>query len=234
MEYIAVLRKLALDCNYGDKLSEMLRDRLVCGIGDDRIQRRLLSEPDLTFEKALKLAQAIETASKDVKDLQSLESTHSHMRAPQAVHKMSTKQFSTKQLHQYNACYRFGGEQHRAGDCRFIKETCHKCGKMGHIQKVCRSGGSVSASQARGGGVPTGKYVKTQGTHYVSQGEGDIDEDEVMFTLYKLEQLDIPAEEPFIQTLTVNGEKEQFEMDSGCGVTVVNHSVCKTLWGKKV
>ena len=136
MEYIAVLRKLALDCNYGDKLSEMLRDRLVCGIGDDRIQRRLLSEPDLTFEKALKLAQAIETASKDVKDLQSLESTHSHMRAPQAVHKMSTKQFPTKQQHQNNACYRCGGEQHRAGDCRFIKETCHKCGKMGHIQKV--------------------------------------------------------------------------------------------------
>ena len=67
--------------------------------------------------------------------------------------------------------------------------------------------------------------MKTQGTHYVSQGEGDIDEDEVMFTLFKLEQLDIPAEEPFIQTLTVNGEKQQFEMDSGCGVTVVNHSV---------
>ena len=55
-----------------------------------------------------------------------------------------------------------------------------------------------------------------------------------MFTLYKLEQLDIPAEEPFIQTLTVNGEKQQFEMDSGCGVTVVNHSVYKTLWGREV
>ena len=51
VEYIAVLRKLALDCNYGDKLSEMLRDRLVCGIGDDRIQRRLFSEPDLSFKK---------------------------------------------------------------------------------------------------------------------------------------------------------------------------------------
>ncbi|TWW72848.1 hypothetical protein D4764_15G0002420 [Takifugu flavidus] len=73
MEFVAVLRKLAQDCNYGDKLSEMIRDRLVCGIVDDRIQRRLLSEPDLTFDKALKLAQAIETACKDVKDLQSPE-----------------------------------------------------------------------------------------------------------------------------------------------------------------
>ncbi|XP_061594943.1 uncharacterized protein K02A2.6-like [Cololabis saira] len=69
-EYVAVLRELAQHCNYGDKLKEMLRDRLVCGIADDRIQRRLLAEPDLTFERVLKVAQAIETASRDVRDLQ--------------------------------------------------------------------------------------------------------------------------------------------------------------------
>ncbi len=70
LDYVAVLRKLAHDCNYGEKLTEMLRDRLVCGINDDRIQRRLLAETDLTFEKALKIAQAMETANKDVRDLQ--------------------------------------------------------------------------------------------------------------------------------------------------------------------
>ncbi|XP_049325965.1 uncharacterized protein LOC125785828 [Astyanax mexicanus] len=63
-EYVAVLRELAQHCNYGDKLTEMLRDRLVCGIEDDRMQRRLLAEAELTYDKALKLAQAIETASK--------------------------------------------------------------------------------------------------------------------------------------------------------------------------
>ncbi len=56
LNYVAVLRKLAHDCNYGEKLTEMLRVRLVCGINDDRIQRRLLTEMDLTFEKALKIA----------------------------------------------------------------------------------------------------------------------------------------------------------------------------------
>lgn len=39
LEYFAVLWKLAQDCNYGDKLAEMLRDRLVCGIGGDCMQR---------------------------------------------------------------------------------------------------------------------------------------------------------------------------------------------------
>lgn len=39
-EYVAELRKLAQDCNYGQTLPPMLRDRLVCGVSDDRIQRR--------------------------------------------------------------------------------------------------------------------------------------------------------------------------------------------------
>lgn len=117
MEYVAVLRKLAQDCNYGEKLAEMLRDRLVCGIGDDWIQRRLLSEPDLTFDRVLKLAQAIEMASKGVRDLHSLEAATRHERMPQTVHKMVVRQSSDMQLRKN--CYRCGSEQHRAGDCRF-------------------------------------------------------------------------------------------------------------------
>lgn len=39
-EYVAELRKLALHCDYKD-WEEMLRDRLVCGVNDDRIQQRL-------------------------------------------------------------------------------------------------------------------------------------------------------------------------------------------------
>ena len=34
----------------------MLRDRLVCGINDKQIQRRLLAESSLDFKKAMKLA----------------------------------------------------------------------------------------------------------------------------------------------------------------------------------
>ena len=37
--YVAVLRKLSEHCNYGETLPEMLRDRLVCGINNEKIQR---------------------------------------------------------------------------------------------------------------------------------------------------------------------------------------------------
>ena len=48
----------------------MLLDRLVYGIVSGSIQRRLLAEPELTLQKAQNLAQAIESADKNAKDLQ--------------------------------------------------------------------------------------------------------------------------------------------------------------------
>ena len=63
--YVAALRELSEYCNYGDKLHEMLRDRLVCGVNHDTIQRKLLAETDLTYEKAYTLAQAIEASKRD-------------------------------------------------------------------------------------------------------------------------------------------------------------------------
>ena len=47
----------------------MIRDMLVCGINDDSIQRRLLAKQDLTYKKAVELAQSLEMAMQNMKDL---------------------------------------------------------------------------------------------------------------------------------------------------------------------
>lgn len=47
-DFNAVLRKLATHCNFGVYLEEALRDRLVCGLQQETIQRRLLSETECT------------------------------------------------------------------------------------------------------------------------------------------------------------------------------------------
>ena len=48
----------------------MLRDRLICGVRDRRLQQRLLAETDLTFQKALDISQAIEATERNASDLQ--------------------------------------------------------------------------------------------------------------------------------------------------------------------
>lgn len=67
--YLAELRKMAVPCEFRATLGEALRDRLVCGLGNEAHQKRLLSEPDLTLDKALVLAQSLETANVNAKTL---------------------------------------------------------------------------------------------------------------------------------------------------------------------
>lgn len=50
-------------------LKEMLRDRLVCGVNHDGIQRKLLLEKELTYYDKDLLTQNIETAEQDSKNL---------------------------------------------------------------------------------------------------------------------------------------------------------------------
>ena len=45
-----------MHCNFGDTIKDMLGDRLVCGINDQNIQRKILSESRLTYEKAIDIA----------------------------------------------------------------------------------------------------------------------------------------------------------------------------------
>ena len=81
--YLAKLKKLSEHCNFGDSLNDMLRDRIVCGIQDQRTQRRLLAETDLTLKRAFEVAQAIESADKQVQELQHPRKAEVHAVGPQ-------------------------------------------------------------------------------------------------------------------------------------------------------
>ena len=61
-EYMAELRRLAGKCQFETHLEDALRDRLVCGLRNEHMQRGLLTEADLNLEKAIKRATAMEAA----------------------------------------------------------------------------------------------------------------------------------------------------------------------------
>ena len=69
-QFLAELRNLARHCEYGRNLDDMLRDRLMCGINDGKIQRRLLAEKELTLKRAWEIIRAMESADKYADDLQ--------------------------------------------------------------------------------------------------------------------------------------------------------------------
>ena len=68
-EYIAELRRLATNCEFGENLEQALRDRLVCGLKHEPTQKRLLTEASLTLAKAIEIAQSTESAERNALQL---------------------------------------------------------------------------------------------------------------------------------------------------------------------
>ena len=81
--YLTELKRLSEHCSFCDTFSDMSWDRIVCGIQDQRIQRRLLAEPDLTLQNGFKVAQAIKSADTQVKELQYPYTAEVHSVSPQ-------------------------------------------------------------------------------------------------------------------------------------------------------
>jgi len=124
-ENLAALRQLATHCEFANFLNDALRDRLVCGLHNTTIQKRLLSEKDLKLDAAVRLAQSMEAADANVTKLQNDDHT-----AP--VNR--TDSFKSQKI-----CYRCGGNDHAPTACRYKDFTCNKCKKRGHLAKVCKS-----------------------------------------------------------------------------------------------
>ena len=66
-DFLADLRHLAITCEFEDFLDQALRDRFVCGLRAEGMQKRLLTEPDLNIAQALELTRSIEAAASEAK-----------------------------------------------------------------------------------------------------------------------------------------------------------------------
>ena len=141
--YAAALRRLAEHCDFGETLNVMIRDRLVCGVKHDTIQTRLLAEKELTFDKALQLAQAVEAAEMNSKVLKKGTVVVPHD-VPSEAKVLYAKQGKIRDLEKAKGdrptptCYRCGGP-HLAPECSHIDTQCRYCKKKGHLAKVCRA-----------------------------------------------------------------------------------------------
>lgn len=135
-EFVAELRHIAQLCNFGPALEDMLRDRLVCGLRDDRVQRRLLAEPRLTLAKAFEVAQASEMAEKGVRALQPPAAVVNVIAEPSVEEVYAVKTKSGEAQTHWERCFRCGG-RHSSMKCRDTevrfailavgKDTWHEC-----------------------------------------------------------------------------------------------------------
>ena len=158
-DYNAALRELALNCNFGEqaRLEEMLRDRLVCGVKHEGIQRKLLAEGDISYTEALALAQSIEAAESDAKELVS-KTPHSGTvfytpASDRPLNKPNTSSFTNTHKSRKPTCYRCGSP-HYANVCRHRETQCSYCKITGHLAKMCRSKARAEEREVRPKATP--------------------------------------------------------------------------------
>lgn len=104
-EFLSQLRKLTEFCEFNTFLNEALKDRFVCGLRSMPIQRKLLTEANLTLDRAVTIATGMEAA-----EIQAHEFNQSK-RETAPVNRVNYDSEST------SVCYRCGKGNHNAENC---------------------------------------------------------------------------------------------------------------------
>lgn len=159
-EYIAILKKLAVHCNFGAYLSNALRNQFVCGLRNRKIKEHLLGLKDLTFQKSVEVACSMENTQKETAEISEQPHTvYSIQKAKAPVHgnpRSFQKNVSSTAsgagsktcvttTNKSIVCFRCGGG-HFANSCKHVSTQCNHCGITGHLSRVCQRRAKTSKS----------------------------------------------------------------------------------------
>ncbi|XP_019858509.1 PREDICTED: uncharacterized protein LOC109586746 [Amphimedon queenslandica] len=212
-----IIRSLAKDCGFGAQLDVMLRDRLICGINDAAIQKRLLSEgDDLTLKDALQHAMSLELAMKDLKELHSngLDPVHSTRAGGEGRHPKPHNhngQHHTAGVGGKRNCYRCGQSGHAPDKCRYKTATCFNCNKTGHISSVCRSNPRRSTPSC-----PSDYKTTDRPVHDIHTSDTTDTRDEYSFTVRT------GHTDPIIVDVLMDNVSVKMELDTGSSVSIMS------------
>ena len=109
----------------------------MCGLKDGAMQKKLLSVADLTLRKAVEIATAMETATKDAAELQS-SATETTVHAVQRRSQPRYKMKHTEKKTYATPCTHCGRVNHASNDCKLKDTVCHNCNIKEHIKSICR------------------------------------------------------------------------------------------------
>ncbi|XP_070162295.1 uncharacterized protein [Polyergus mexicanus] len=218
-QFVAALHKLSINCNFGQYRQTALRNQLVFGLLSKRAQSRLLETKDLTFEKAVEMATAMELSEKDVDQIQAGPANVAYINQKNSsLHKrnertVAKKKFQGKSIAFVNRrrsnansssandydiniiCFRCGGK-YLATKCTLDRNiTCRSCGTKEHLQKVCKRKDKVAANEV-------GEILSTQAEHGKFR-------------------------EKYYTAVILERRKVRFEIDNGAAVTIVSKTFAR-------
>lgn len=120
-DFIVEIKALTQTCDFGDHLAEALRDKLVFGVHDQKIQAALLREKDLTFDRACTIAKSFDMTRQNV------ELMHGETNVSAFAKNRLGPKTDQNRVMRGNRRSRYAGYQ------------CFSCGHYGHTSRNCQA-----------------------------------------------------------------------------------------------
>ena len=215
-KYVTELRQKSKDCEFGASENNMIREKIVFSLNDQRLKERLLRECDLTLERAVDICRAAETAKAQV---QAMTTTAVQERAVHVVERSkgkSNQQWYKGQKHQDQSNNKSAKDQrcrkcgkfHQPKQCPAFGVSCRKCGKLNHYAKMCESAKAT--------------YKKT--VHDLSQ-----EIDTLFIGTVKVDDLSAKRDNSWLAEIYAGCMPVKFKLDTGAETNVLPQALYNTL-----
>ena len=226
--YIACLRSLAKTCNFGELQDSMIRDRVVVGIRDNGIRKRLLTESKLTLSKCIDICRANETTARQLREM-----TLNPSEEVKALTTGNPRRNGAQGNKERNKGKRTPNNQSPQGTCKFcLKNHPFKKELCPAWQKKCNSCGGdnhFAGSPVCKGKYPNrGKQKQNKGKQAVYKVEEESDESDYAFVVESVGSLNTDNHHKKIfAAMNVENLTVKFQLDSGSTVNILPVDVYK-------
>jgi len=211
VQFVTRLRQQADFCEFGNQRDDNIRDQLIEKCKSVALRKQLLEKRDITLSEALEIARSKEAAERQAVNMEVKMEGREILRGEvNSIQRPPSK------------CFRCGHGDHYAKDskCPARKETCRKCGKIGHFQAQCRSkSGPISHGELPTESVKGSKSVR--GVNAI--------EDDFAFTIGD------NTDDAFLVNVSVGGVLLQdMLIDSGATCNLIGKSTWEELKASKI
>lgn len=232
-QYLTELRKMSDSCNFGEFLNDALRDMFVIGLSDKAAQKKMLTETDLTIQKAYEMALSQETANREVEEI--------HGQGQEAVKKFNSYQKSKPG----EECVRCGKTNHSSENCYHKRTICYKCDNMGHISRKCPGVMSRSKNDGRHASKRKEKYYSKKRKANMctckieesscdestdSESDSELDTGIKSLSMKCLKSVSADNHPEIMVEVKINSLPIQMELDTGAAVSVMSRKMQKRLF----
>ena len=236
-DFIKNVQLKSRDCEFAEDEhinDSLIRDQIICGMTDKKMQEKLLRVADdtkLTLEKVITACRAHEEATQNTQMLNNNTETAC---LSQIHYREQKEQYSNKENNNRRTCNRCG-QSHQQGRCSAFGKKCGFCNRPNHFESMCFSKQNMRKTQS----TPTNRDNR-----YYNSGSNSNQKQNTQYRVKEINQTELNEEEKvvqerfFVQTvkkvngintkkwnveLMVNNDKPvTFNIDSGSDVNIMS------------